>query len=579
MHDIDKMLALQLEGDHESARALSDKLEELGPDKITDPEGNNTQDIWLRHSFNRGWFLLQEGKYQEGSQTLEAGRFLDVYGSPPLRTQAPIAPQGLDSIKGKSLIISLEGGYGDEIIHSRFASVYKRAGAEKVYLACAPELHSLLSRIEGVDGVISRDQSHTVEHDYWIPGFSAGWLAGFEFDTLPNAPYISSRPDLSEEWSDFFKPYAGKLKIGLRWAGNPKFEHQQFRKFPTAFITNLTKYSSDQVQLFSLQRDHNLIDLPDPIVDLQDLLLTWEETAAAISNLDLVITSCTSIAHLSAAMGKPTWVIVPCLPYHTWAYKTPTSTSTPYYQTARLFRQRKRGKWNDAFQQLYTALEDAYGLGHVDMPNEDKVDKKLNLGCGIQHFTGYHNVDVSPAVQPDEIVDLNVTPWPWADKEYTHVVAKDILEHLGDNTRHFLDIIKEMYRVSDNGASWEIQVPHWRCDIALDDPHHKRLITLGMLKMFDQRVLMDEKIVTRQSDSLLAFEEEIDISIADVRFIYTPQWQQKLDDGTVTQQELDDAINYQNNVALSMVVLMQVHNPPRYTKEEFETAIAKSIGR
>ena len=177
------------------------------------------------------------------------------------------------------------------------------------------------------------------------------------------------------------------------------------------------------------------------------------------------------------------------------------------------------------------------------------------------------------------MVDLNTTPWPWKDREYTHIVAKDVLEHLGDTTRDFLNVIKEMYRVSDNGAVWEIQVPHWRCDIALDDPHHKRLLTLGFFKMLDQQKLMDEKIMQRQSDTLLAFEEEVDVAIADVQFIYTPQWQQMIDKGEISQQELHMALNHQNNVALSMVLLMEVHNPPRYNRDEFERAISDIVGK
>ena len=154
MHEIDQMLQLQLEGRHAEARALSDKLEAIGPDKIQDPKGQNTQDIWMRHCFNRGWFLIQQGDYQKGSQLLENGRFLNVYGSPPLMTNAPLYNPQVHDIRGKSIIVSLEGGYGDEIIHARFAQSFKALGADKVYLAAAPELVSIFSRIEGVDGVI-----------------------------------------------------------------------------------------------------------------------------------------------------------------------------------------------------------------------------------------------------------------------------------------------------------------------------------------------------------------------------------------------------------------------------------------
>jgi hypothetical protein len=570
MHDIDLMLQLQLEGKNKEAREISDKLEKLGRDNILDPNGKNTEDVWMRHSFNRGWFLLQEGDYQKGCQLLENGRFLNVYGNGPLKTDAPIFNPEIHDIKDKSIIISLEGGYGDEIIHSRFATSFKKLGAKSVYLAAAPELVSIFSRIDGVDGVILRSQAHTVQHDYWVPGFSAGWVAGHTFDDLPSEKYISSKPESVEVWKAIIN--SKKPKIGLRWAGNPKFEHQQFRRFPTNFILNLSKYQTD-LELYSFQKDHNIVELPKGITDLQYLLPSWEDTAAAIENLDLVITSCTSVAHLSAAMGKETWVIVPCLPYHTWVYKTPESTTTPYYKSVRLFRQKTFGKWNDVFQELYSALEEKYNLEHIDQPNEDREPKKLNLGCGLKKFKGYLNVDRSDVFKPDQVVDLEKTPWPWKDNEFSHVVAKDILEHLGNNEREFLNIIKELYRVSDNQAIWEIQVPHWRCDTAIDDPGHKRLLTLGFFKMLDQRRLMDEKIVKGESDSMLAYEEEIDVEVVDVKFIFTEPWQKQISMGRITDEDITHALNHYNNVALSMCVLMQVHKPPRYNKKEFVDAI------
>jgi hypothetical protein len=129
MHDIDNELKLMLEGKFEEARAISDKLEELGPKGIPDLQGNpGNPEMWTRHCFNRGWFLIQDGDYQKGSQLLESGRFVNSYGSGPLKTNAPIFNPQEHDIKGKSIIISLEGGFGDEIIHARFANSYKKLG-------------------------------------------------------------------------------------------------------------------------------------------------------------------------------------------------------------------------------------------------------------------------------------------------------------------------------------------------------------------------------------------------------------------------------------------------------------------
>ena len=400
------MLKLQLEGKHQEARVLSDKLENIGPEKIVDAKGQNTNDIWMRHCFNRGWFMIQDNEYKKGCQLLENGRFLNVYGSPPLKTDAPIFNPEKHTIKDKSIIISLEGGYGDEIIHARFATSFKNQGAKAVYVACAPELVSVFERLQGVDKVILRNQAHTVPHDFWVPGFSAGWVAGHEFSDFPNDPYLTAKSDSVEIWKTFVK--SDKIKVGIRWAGNPKFEHQQFRKFPENFITNLTKY--DELQVYSLQKDHNIIQLPENVTDLQHFLLSWEDTMAAIANMDIVISSCTSVAHLAAAMGKETWVIVPILPYHTWTPGSPDANTSPYYKCVQIFRQTDPKKWNPTFQNLYTALEARFNLKHIDMPDEDRITRKLNLGCGFKKFDGFVNVDKSKFIDADEHVDLSVLP-------------------------------------------------------------------------------------------------------------------------------------------------------------------------
>lgn len=570
MHEIDAQLRLQLVGKHKEARELSDKLERIGPDKIVDPSGKNTQDIWFRHCFNRGWFMIQDGKYQEGCKLLEHGRYLNVYGSPPLRTNAPIFNPEENSIKGKSIIVSLEGGFGDEIIHARFATEYKKQGAKAVYLAAAPELVSVLSRIEGVDKVILRNQADTVEHDYWVPGFSAGWVAGLEFDNFPSDPYLTPIPTSVEVWKSIIN--SDKIKVGIRWSGNPKFEHQQFRRFPVEFLTNLA--NQKELQLYSFQRDHNTVPLPDNIIDLQHLLLSWEDTLAAIQNVDIMITSCTSVAHLAAALGKETWVIVPILPYHTWTPGAPESSTTPYYKTVKIYRQKEAGLWNSTFQELYKDLQNKFNLERIDLPSADKPEKKLNLGCGLNKYPGCINVDKSPLVNPDEIVDLDVLPWKWKDDEVNHIVAKDILEHLGDKPDDIIKYIKEMYRVSQNGAIWEIIVPHWRCDVALDDPTHKRVITLGTFNMFDKKRIF-ECVQKKQSESLIAFEEDIDIEICDSDFVYTYPYEQKIKNGTITRDQLVFDLNHLNNVAISTKLLIQVFKPGRYSLEELKTEIKK----
>ena len=568
MHPIDKQLQHMLRGEFDEALMISDELEALGKDKILDPSGKPNPEMWLRHNFNRAWFYLQQGKFKEGSMLLESGRHINVYGGALLNTKAPIFNPEQHEIKGKSIIISLEGGFGDEVIHARFAQSYKKLGAKKVILACSPELKSVFKRIPGVDAVIQRDEAMTVPHDFWVPGFSAGWVANHTYEDLPNEPYLSSNDMSMQIWSGIIT--SEKKRVGIRWAGNPKFEHQQFRKFPPEFMFELAKY--EDIQLYSLQRDSNLESLPENVIDVQKWLWGWEDTVAAIMHLDLVITSCTSIAHIAAALGKETWVLPPILPYHTWATGAPHAVTSPWYPSVKLYRQEEYQKWNKTFQRLYRDLETKFNLPFIEHPDHDYTPKRLNLGCGALKLKDYHNVDRSEAVEPDEIVDLEQTPWPWKDGEFSHIVAKDILEHLGETPKKFLDIMKELYRISRNGAIWEIQTPHWRSDNLLNDPTHIRAITPQMLEMFNQKHIM---WTTKEglAHSPLAFDTNIDIEICDIKYDFTHLFKEKMTSGQMSKDDLDLAFNTMNNVAESTKMLIEVHKPGRYTIQEYRDAV------
>lgn len=335
MHLIDQQLNLMIRGRFDDAWKIAEELEKKLPNEP-------------RSKFNRAWFLINQGNLQEGFQNLEYGRLLKVYGSEKLKTNRPIWDQS--DLNKKTVIINLEGGYGDNIIFARFATEVKKRGGNCI-LCCDKNLHSMFSRIPGVDSCITFDEVSFTYHDFWIPGFSCSWLFGHTFDTLPNEPYIFSNQESVNVWRNII--YTEKIKVGIRWSGNPKFEHQQFRIFPPKKMIDLHK-KFDNIQFYSLQRDNDLIELPEKIIDLQHLLISWEDTAACIENLDLVITSCTSIAQLSAAMGKPTWVVVPILPYHVWAYGDEHS---PWYpKTTKVFRQKTFGKWQETFDQVEKEL-------------------------------------------------------------------------------------------------------------------------------------------------------------------------------------------------------------------------------
>ena len=143
--------------------------------------------------------------------------------------------------------------------------------------------------------------------------------------------------------------------------------------------------------------------------------------------------------------------------------------------------------WEKSFQNLYRDLETNLNFGKISKPKVEKPKTKLNLGCGFQKLPGFVNVDISDISEPDCKHDLMQFPWPFEDNSVQHIVAKDILEHLGSSPDDFINVLKEMYRVSCNGAAWEVQFPHHRCDIAYDDPTHVRRLTSTTFRLFDQK--------------------------------------------------------------------------------------------
>lgn len=334
MHLLDQQLNLMIRGQFKEGWKVNQLLEQTIPN---DP----------RHLFNRGWFLIHQGKFQEGYQLLDAGRHISVYGNPQIQTTKPIWNK--EDLYKKTVILNLEGGLGDQIIHARFAKDIKKRGG-KCIICCSPELFDIINTIKGATKCIPHNKTLKTKHDYWIPSFSAGWLFGYDFKTLPNTPYLQADPHSTEIWKGLIK--SNKIKVGIRWSGNPSFEHQQFRIFPAEKLLDFKKYKN--IQLYSLQRDDDIKELPEEIIDLQKLLISWKDTLAAIQNLDLIITSCTSIAHAASAMGKPTWVIVPILPYHIWTYGD--KHSLWYQETTRIFRQKKFGNWDETFQELEEEL-------------------------------------------------------------------------------------------------------------------------------------------------------------------------------------------------------------------------------
>ncbi len=325
LHPLDLQLSASTTGDFVEGWRLAQELE------VTEPSNH-------RAAYNRGFYLLRQGQIQKGYQLLDRGRIAGVFGDS--RPDTPVSPWD-----GKSkgiVLLYLEGGLGDQIHQVRYAKNIRDKGC-KVIVSCTGQLASLFIDVEGVSAVVQHDAVFGIYHDYWVAGMSVVVPLGFEMEDLNGAPYISKPKSIKGK----------KKRIGLRWQGNSRFEHEHHKRFPYQLMFEAVKngVKSKDVEFISLQRDEGEEYCPDWVKKVP--LNSWEDTRNAIASCDLVISSCTSVSHLSASMGVETWVITPVMPYFLYALD---GEKTPYYNSMKLFRQEVFGDWIAPFKKITKEL-------------------------------------------------------------------------------------------------------------------------------------------------------------------------------------------------------------------------------
>jgi hypothetical protein len=291
-------------------------------------------------AFNMGWYALRQGRLQEGMEGLARGRYENCFGNP----RPPVPTPMWDGKSMGTILYYLEGGIGDQIHALKYIKDMNRRGCD-IIVACSAELFPIVKCCIGVKMIIEHSAAGGVYHDFWVPAMSVLIPLGYEYKDINGSPYIPKTNS----------PKNKRPVIGVRWQGNPKFEHEQNRRFPLkSFFDALKNIDADFI---CLQRDAGEEDCPEFIKKVP--LNNWEQTRDAISGCDLVISSCTSVAHLAGAMGVPTWIIVPVLNYYIWSVP---GDKSPYYDSVKLFRQKKFGCWKHPISELKKNLEGQFGI-------------------------------------------------------------------------------------------------------------------------------------------------------------------------------------------------------------------------
>ena len=263
-----------------------------------------------------------------------------------------------DDYSGKTLLVHAEQGMGDHFQFVRFmpmiAALKGKGG--KLILECHEPLMNLLQTFPGVDQIIERnvdDPSQLPKFDLHLPIVSAPFALGMKtVDDLPTAvPYLTI-PD----GPDFELPNADPkaLKIGFVWGGNPGFGDDHKRSTKIDYYQPL--FDIPGTQFFSIQkgpREPEISEAPEKVVRLNAQIEDFRDTAVLMTKLDLVITTCTSVAHLAGALGRPTWILLHTTADWRWLMEPESSV---WYPTARLFRQPSDGDWQSVFDAVGAAI-------------------------------------------------------------------------------------------------------------------------------------------------------------------------------------------------------------------------------
>ena len=186
--------------------------------------------------------------------------------------------------------------------------------------------------------------------------------------------------------------------------------------------------------------------------------------------------------------------------------------------------------------------------------------KKLNLGCGFDHREGYTNADSFKECNPDVLMNIEDTPWGFADNEFDYIILKHVLEHVGKDYAQFRSIMKELYRITKNGGIIEIHVPHFRHDTFWSDPTHVRAFTPLTFQMMS-RAQNDEWIRRKANYSMIAYDMEIDLEIVNGMQVYDNYWINAEASGKVTREELRQIAQEKNNVIKELQITLKAIKP------------------
>jgi FkbM family methyltransferase len=315
----------------------------------------------LRGDFAEGW-----PEYEWRTKAVE--RLLPAVPAP--RWQG-------EPLDGRTILLVGEQGIGDSLQFARYAAVLKRRYSCRVALCVLRPAIPLLKRVAGIDELTAIGEPLPTT-DYWLPLMSvAGALGQVRPEQFPwDGPYLSVDDERIARWRETLSAYPG-VKIGIGWAGSPDFAADRYRSLLLPEL--LAPFARFQnIHFISLQKGAgakqlSLLDGLGPVVDFGEKLdadAPFLDTAAIMKNVDLVISADTSTAHLAGALGVPLWLLLGKVPDWRWMLDRDDS---PWYPTARLFRQTAVGDWGPVFTRVADTAAERFPTIRRKSPSEMRL--------------------------------------------------------------------------------------------------------------------------------------------------------------------------------------------------------------
>ena len=305
--------------------------------------------------YNIGIIQLTKGNFKDGWKLYEYRWKSELKEVANYSNKSQLI--NLESVRGKTLLINAEQGFGDVIQFCRYFKLIEKFDV-KLIVEMPAQLISLLSSIDSNIKIIEKGTKPPY-FDYYCPIMSLPFLFKTELNTIPRTtPYLYSDTKKCSFWSKKISNYK-KNKIGLAISGSPKHRNDINRSISLNKFEIILDLPFD---FFLLQKElsvneKNLIKNFSNLYSFFDEINDFSDTAALIEEMDLVISVDTSVAHLSGALAKETWTLIPFRPDFRWMLDR---VDSPWYPEMKLFRQTKRNNWDSCLKNIYHELTNKY---------------------------------------------------------------------------------------------------------------------------------------------------------------------------------------------------------------------------